>query len=317
MNSSGSATLPLRIQPRRREQARTQIFLVVLICFIFGLGAGAVWYRHAANAEKTPRGEPSTTGSAQGTMTETLKSALRRLDVPVEIRFYAPASRTDLPESLQPYADRVDQLLARFQGAAAGKIQLSHLDPQSNREAELLCKADGIKPLPLPSGDFYYLGLAVCYRNQKETISPLDPDWELALPSDLSRAILRVTSQRTAAQRSADTNAKDPTTAREATMAITRAIPNIAGVSLDDGTQLLQDAAVAKFKVVLMEMQAKVTAAQQKLAATQNAKSDAEQQTAREQLRQVQEEQTEKLRQITQSLQDQINALKQLKTSNP
>jgi hypothetical protein len=298
---------------RNGERAETRTGILLVVCFLLGLGAGAYWYHRAAKSNTTPGNEAAGSGQPPIALSESMKSDLQRLDSPVEIRFYKPARPGTLPESLQAFADRVNELLSEYKSEAGGKIHITRLDPQSNSKDEANAKADGVKPLPLPTGDFYYLGLALAYHDRKETISPLVPEWELALPSDLSRAILRLTSPQSAAQPISDLSAANPAAAKAALQDVVRTIPDVTSVSLEDGTRMLREAALAQVKAAVSDMQTQVAAAQQKLAETQGGKSEAEQQAALKQLQQLQGEQTEKFEQIAQRLQDQIAAFKQLK----
>lgn len=301
------------ITMRNRKLAQTRIVIMLVVCFLLGLGAAAYWYQHAAKPGGATDADAATAGRPLVALSEAMKLDLQRLDSPVEIRFYAPASPGTLPESLQAFAGRVNELLAGYERETDGKIRVTHLDPLSNPEAEAIAKADGIKPLPLATGDFHYLGLAIGYHDQREMISPLVPEWELALPSDLSRAILRLTSPGSTAQRITDSSTANPAAAKETLQEVVRAIPDVASVSLEDGTRKLRESALEQLKAEVSAMQLKVAAAQQKLAATQRGKSEAEQQAARKELQQIQGEQSEKFQQITERLQDQIAALKQLK----
>jgi hypothetical protein len=300
------------ITMRNGEQAQTRTVILVLVCFLLGLGAGAYWFHHATKA-----GGATTVDSATEqplvALSDAMKSDLQRLDSPVEIRFYVPTSRGTMPESLRGFAARVDELLSGYKSEAGGKIHVTRLDPLANSAAEANARADGIKPLPLASGDFYYLGLTIAYHDRKEIISPLAPEWEQALPSDLSRAILRLTSSASAAQPMSGLSTVDPAAAKAALQEVGRVIPNVASVSLEDGTRMLRESALAQLKAEFSTMQTQAAAVQQKLAEAQSGKSEAEQQAARKQLQKIQSEQTEKLEQIAQRLQDQIAALKQLK----
>jgi len=307
------ATLTMRIG----ELAQTRIVIMLVVCFVLGLGVSAYWYRRAAKLNGAPDANLAASGQQVIALSEAMKSDLQRLDSPVEIRFYAPASRSLLPESLQAFAGRVDELLSDYKGEARGKIRVTRLDPLANPAAEASAKSDGIKPLLLATGDFYYLGLTIAYHDRKERISPLAPEWEPALPSDLSRAILRLTSSPSAAPPLSELSPVDPAAAKAALQEVARVIPDIASVSLEDGTRLLREAALAQLKTDFSAMQTQVAAAQQKLAETQSGKSEADQQAARMQLQQIQSEQTEKFQQMAQRLQDQIAALKQLKSGNP
>jgi len=304
---------------KRRNGAKGQVrgVLPLLICFLLGLGAGAYWYYRAAKPSGAPGNDPAAVGQSSGALSETLKANLQQLEAPVEIRFYVPAHPKILPEPLPAFVDRVAELLSEYNHEVGGKIRVTQLDPISNPGAEASAKADGIKPLPLATGDFYYLGLALAYHGQKEVISPLALEWEPALPSDLSRALLRLTTARTAAKPLADSGPANLAAAKEVLQEVVRAIPDIASVSLADGTQILRSATLEEIKAVIGEIQTQVAAAQQKLAAAQAGTSEAEQQAARKQLEQLQAQQIEKIQQITQRLHDQIAALKQLKESKP
>ena len=299
------------MKARTAERAGVRTVLLVLVCFACGIGAGAYWYRGAAKSSPSPAAEPAAGLSAAMT------DALQQLEAPVEIRFYAPASKTILPEPLQAFAGRVDQLLAWYEQQAAGKIRVTRLDPLGNADAAGKAKADGLKPAPLASGEIYYLALVADYHRQKELIAPLAPEWELALESDLSRAILRLTSSKSAAPHVASAPVADPVAAREVVQEITRAIPNLETVKLAEGTEMLRKLALEQCQASLREIQPKVDTAQQKLVQAQRGSSAADQQAAMKEFQQVQTEQTEKIQQITLRLQDQIAALRQLKAGKP
>ncbi len=95
--------------------------------------------------------------------------------------------------------------------------------------------------------------------------------------------------------------------------AVKRAVPNYASLSLDEGTEMLREAAVKEFTAAASEMQSQVAKARNELDAAQNSNSADDQQAAMKHLQDVQKEQTEKLQQIAAKLQTQIAALKQLK----
>jgi hypothetical protein len=312
MKTSPAILKPCRMQARTAERARVRIVLLVLICFVLGIGAGAYWYRGAAKSSQSPAAAAPTAG-----LSEVMTDALKQLDAPVEIRFYAPASKTTLPEPLQAFAGRVDQLLAWYEQSAGGKIKVTRLDPLMNASAGVTAKADGIKPSPLTSGDIYYLALVVGHRGQKEMISPLAPEWEMALESDLSRAILRLASSKSAAQRVVSAPTADPVAAREVAQEIARAIPNLESVTTVEGTQMLRKLALEQCQASVREIQPKVDAAQQKLVEAQRGASEPDQVAAMKQFQQIQTEQTEKVKQITLHLQYQIAALEQLKAVKP
>ena len=291
-----------------RIRTRTGIVVLGLIGVLLGLGAGVYWYHGAAKTNLPPTAPASANG-----LPEVMTATLSSLAAPVEIRFYGPADPKRLPGDLPAFVGRVGQLLAWYEQEAGGKIRVTRLDPQQSREAGATAKADGIKPVLLASGDFYHLGLVVGYHGRREILAPLAPEWELALESDLSRAILRVTSAPSTAPRAASVPDADPAAAREIVQEITRAIPNWESLTPEEGAQILRQRALEQCQATIRETQPLITAAQAKLAAAQRDASEPEQQTARKQFQQVQTEQNEKIQQISQRAQDQIAALEQLK----
>lgn len=95
-----------------------------------------------------------------------------------------------------------------------------------------------------------------------------------------------------------------------------RALPNYASLSVEQGTEILQQAALKDYAAAAQELQSQVAQAQDELKQAQS-KSPADQQAALKHLQQVQAEQSQKLRGIAGQLRTQIAALKQLKGTNP
>lgn len=94
---------------------------------------------------------------------------------------------------------------------------------------------------------------------------------------------------------------------------VKRTIPNYASLSVDEGTQILRQAALKEFAGAAKEMESQVAKAQADLSEAENSKSASDQQAAMKRLQQTQMAQTEKLQQIAAQLQAQIAALKQMK----
>jgi hypothetical protein len=93
---------------------------------------------------------------------------------------------------------------------------------------------------------------------------------------------------------------------------VKRALPEYASLSVDQGTEILRQAALKKYAAAAQELQNQVAQAQRELK-TAESKSPADQQAAMKHLQQVQAEQSQKLQQIGAQLQTRITALKQLK----
>ena len=97
---------------------------------------------------------------------------------------------------------------------------------------------------------------------------------------------------------------------------VKRVLPNYASLSVEQGTEILRQAALKKYAAAAQELQSRVAEAEAELTQAQS-KSPADQQAAIQHLQQVQAEQSQKLQQIGGQLQTQIAALKQLKGTTP
>ncbi len=126
------------------------------------------------------------------TLSDGTKNILKKLDSPVEIRFYYSAKEARMPSPLKTYARRVEDLLNEFRQASRGNIEIKKYDPEPDSDAEDLASLDGIEGKMLPTGEKIYLGLAVSLDPQKAALPFLAPDREKLLEYDLARAISQV-----------------------------------------------------------------------------------------------------------------------------
>ena len=289
------------------EQGRSGIVALVLACLVSGFVAGAYWYYQAALRHRSAGSGKSEIRLSEGTM-----SLLRRLESPVEVRFYSLLSQEDVPASLRAFAERADKLLTAFEHAADGKITVTRHSDLSDAGIKA-ATSDGIRPFNLDKGDACFLGFTVAQDGQKETLRQLLPEWEQALESDLSRAIERVTSARAAATKVLPPSATQLAASEE----VQRVLPNLSSLSVEEGTRILREAALKEFETAATEGEAQLQAAQERFAQTQPSQSEAERQAAREQFMKLQAAQTAKLKGITSRLQAEIAALERLKKAQP
>ena len=126
------------------------------------------------------------------TLSDGTKNILKKLDSPVEIRFYYSAKEARMPSPLKTYARRVEDLLNEFRQASHGNIEIKKYDPEPDSDAEDLANLDGIEGKMLPTGEKIYLGLAVSLDPQKAALPFLAPDREKLLEYDLARAVSQV-----------------------------------------------------------------------------------------------------------------------------
>ena len=122
------------------------------------------------------------------------RAILKKLDSPVEIRFYSTQRGNQVPAALRNYAQHVEDLLDEFRQASGGNIEVKKFDPQPDSETEDLANLDGVEGQLMQNGDKFYLGLAVSMDPAKVSIPLLSPEREKLLEYDLARALSQVIS---------------------------------------------------------------------------------------------------------------------------
>ena len=128
------------------------------------------------------------------TLSDGTRAILAKLDTPVKIRFYTSRSAATTPQTvfLKTYASKVEDLLAEYKQAAKGKLIIEKYDPQPDSDAEDSARLDGVAGAQMPTGEQFYLGIAVSLLDSKEVIPFCQPTRERMLEYDLTRAITRV-----------------------------------------------------------------------------------------------------------------------------
>jgi ABC-type uncharacterized transport system involved in gliding motility auxiliary subunit len=288
----------------KHESAKAQTILLGFIVFILGVGLGAFWlYLSAQARERARQQQQAVIHLSEGTM-----RVLRSLQLPVELRFYDILAKESASDSLRAFAGRVDQLLSEYERAANGKLTVVRHNTQSDADAAA-AEADGIRAFNLDKGEGCFLGIAIAQQDQKEALAQLAPEWETALESDLTRAILRVTEAQSAAARVAVT-AKASAAATEE---VKKSIPDPASVPVEEGRRILREAAMKELKAALSEMEVQLQAAKTRLNAAQQGNSEDEQQAAMKEFQRIQTLQAQKVKEITARFQAQTTAWEKLK----
>ena len=126
------------------------------------------------------------------TLSDGTKAILKKLDGPVEIRFYSTQGEKEVPTQFKAYAQRVEDLLSEYKQHGKGNITIKKFNPQPDSDAEDSAQLDGVEGQMLPNGEHLFLGLAVSYLDSKAALPFLSPDREKLLEYDISRAITRV-----------------------------------------------------------------------------------------------------------------------------
>ena len=125
------------------------------------------------------------------TLSKGTKEILKKIDTPVQIRYYATQGK-DMPVELKTYAQRVEDLLNEYKKHGGSKIQVKKLDPQPDSDAEDSANLDGVEGQQINFGDKVYLGISVSMLDSKVALPFLDPRRERLLEYDLTRAIANV-----------------------------------------------------------------------------------------------------------------------------
>lgn len=292
---------------RRHEQANARTTALVLGFFLLGVAASAIWFYRASHFRGGTGAGPGE-GTASGGLSDGTIAVLKRLDSPVEIRFYSLLDPASTSDSLRGFAERVNQLLSLYQQAANGQIKVTR--KTSLADASQAAAADGLKSFNSDKGESCFLGISLVRGTHKEALPLLSPDWESALESDLSRAIARVIDA-SAPTRPVAARTIDPAVIEE----VKRIFPHLESVSVEEGARALREAAVNDMKAAVAEMDTQEKEAEQRLAQAQAGGSEAEQQSAMKHLQEVQAQHTQKLKQITARSAAQVEALKQLKAA--
>ena len=128
------------------------------------------------------------------TLSPGTRAILKKLDSPVEIRFYYSKNETRLPPQFQNLARAVDDLLTELQQAAKGKVIIKKYDPEPDSEAEDIANLDGVEGQLLQTGEKFYLGLCVSLDPLKTAIPFIAPNHDKLLEYDIARAISQVLS---------------------------------------------------------------------------------------------------------------------------
>jgi ABC-type uncharacterized transport system involved in gliding motility auxiliary subunit len=128
------------------------------------------------------------------TLSDGTKAILKKLDTPVEIRFYCTQGEKEVPSQFKVYSQHIDDLLSEYKQYGKKNITLKRLNPKPDSDAEDSAKLDGVEGQMLPNGEALYMGIAISALDEKVAIPFLSPDRERLLEYDLTRAISRVGS---------------------------------------------------------------------------------------------------------------------------
>lgn len=122
------------------------------------------------------------------------KKILSEIDEPINLYLFFSDKSSKSMTSLRNYASRVESLLAEYNKAANGKINLKIVDPEPFSEAEDQANQFGLTAATIgPAGDPIYLGLAATNAlDDQKTIAFFDPQQESFLEYEISKLIYQL-----------------------------------------------------------------------------------------------------------------------------
>jgi ABC-type uncharacterized transport system involved in gliding motility auxiliary subunit len=127
------------------------------------------------------------------TLSDGTKAILRKLEGPVQIRFFVTQGK-DMPVFYKAYAQRVEDLLKEYQKVGGKNLEVKKLNPEPDSDAEDAANLAGVEGQALNTGDKLYLGLAISMLDSKAVLPFLDPRRERLLEYDITRAIANVST---------------------------------------------------------------------------------------------------------------------------
>ena len=131
------------------------------------------------------------TAERLNTLSDGTKAILKKLDTPVQIRFFASQGK-EVPVELKTYEQRVEDLLNEYRKAGGKNIEIKKLNPEPDSDAEDAANLAGVEGQQVSLGEKLYCGIQVSMLDSKVALPFLDPRRERLLEYDITRAIANV-----------------------------------------------------------------------------------------------------------------------------
>ncbi len=127
------------------------------------------------------------------TLSEGTVNIVKDLDTKVNIRYYRTEDKKLLPEQVQVYVRRVEDILNEYRKRSKGMVEVELLDPEPDSDEEVAALQDGINRNTLNLVESFYNGIVVQCLDEKVVLPSLNPQEETLLEYELSRAVAEVT----------------------------------------------------------------------------------------------------------------------------
>ena len=155
------------------------LLIVILVNFILGLGIF--------------RTRLDFTEDKLYTLSEGTVNILTDLDTKVSIRYYRTEDNDAIPEQVQIYIQRVEDVLNEYRKRSKGQVEVELLNPEPDSDEEVAALQDGINRNSINMVDSFYNGIVVQCLDEKVVLPALAPQQETLLEYELSRALAEVT----------------------------------------------------------------------------------------------------------------------------
>lgn len=127
------------------------------------------------------------------TLSEGTVNIVQDLDTKVNIRYYRTEDKDVLPEPVEVYIRRVEDILNEYKKRSKGMIEVELLNPEPDSDEEVAAVQDGVNRNTLNLVESFYNGIVVQCFDSKVVLPSLDPQQETLLEYELSRAVADVT----------------------------------------------------------------------------------------------------------------------------
>lgn len=291
-----------------REYGGSRVVVLLLVGLLLGAAGGAYWGVQRGRGAAGVADEPAMDLTAVEGLSATSQRVLAQLNTPVELRFHAAFGESQGAEAWRAFAARAENLLEAFEAAGDGRIVVVRSPATPEARARTAAVADGMELFNLGRKEAF-CGIAVVSGQQRAVLPRLAPDWEAALEMDLCRAITRVAGGAATGGVVVNPAVVDAV----AVDAVKAALPDLATLTVEEGTLKLRAAAADEFKAAVEKMNVEMAKMQARLAHAQAAGSESEVAAVRKELLELQTQQAEEMSEISRRTQARIAALRQLK----
>lgn len=170
----------------KKNSIESYLFSVVGVIAMFVILVAVYVVSHVAAARI------DVTEEHLNTLSPGTRAILKKIDTPVQVRFFASQGK-DVPVEFKTFAQRVEDLLNEYKKVGGKNLEIKKLNPEPDSDAEEAANLAGVEGQQLGmGGDKLYLGISVSMLDQKVALPFLDPRRERLLEYDITRAIANV-----------------------------------------------------------------------------------------------------------------------------